>query len=55
MLNFEFLDKSLGIVSLALFVYDILLTDQISLPGCIYVLRYWAICVLQLGVNQVVT
>ena len=40
----------------------ILLTDQISLPGCLYFLRYWAICVLysigqygQLFVNQVVT
>ena len=33
----------------------ILLTDQISLPGCLYFLRYWAICVLQLFVNQVMT
>ena len=32
-----------------------LLTDQISLPGCLYFLRYWAICVLQLFVIQVVT
>ena len=32
----------------------ILLTDQISLPGCLYFLRYWAIGVLQLFVNQVV-
>ena len=55
--------KGLGIVSTAHFAYDfqqkcscyILLTDQISLPGCLYFLRYWAICVLQLFVNQVVT
>ena len=33
----------------------ILLTDQISLPDCLYFLRYWAICVLQLFVNQAVT
>ena len=33
----------------------ILLSDQISLPSCFYFLRYWAICVLQLFVNQVVT
>ena len=31
----------------------ILLTDQISLSGCLYFLRYWAICVLQLFVIQV--
>ena len=59
MLNFDFLDKSLGIVSLVHFLYDfstkfstcyILLTDQISLSGCLYFLRYWEICVLQLFV-----
>ena len=64
MLNFDFLDEGLGIVSAAHFVYailtnfflsHILLTDQISLPGCLYFLRYWAICVLQWFVNQVVT
>ena len=63
-LGIDFLDKGLGIVSLACFVYGfstkmfpcyILLTDQISLSGCLYFLRYWAICVLQLFVNQVVT
>ena len=32
-----------------------LLTDQISLPDCLYCLRYWYICVLQLFINQVVT
>ena len=64
MLNFYFLDKGLRIVSRAHFVYDFstkmflvlfLLTDQISLPGCLYFMRYWAICVLQLIINQVAT
>ena len=64
MLNFVFLDEGLGIVSPARFVYDfskkcsscyILLNDQIWLPGCLYVFRYWAICVMQFFVNQVVT
>ena len=32
-----------------------LLPDQISQSVCLYFLRYWAICVLQLFVNQVVT
>ena len=32
-----------------------LLADQVSLPDCIYFLRYWAICVLQLFVFQGVT
>ena len=50
MLNFDFLDKGLGIVSPPLFVYYVqekdfscytLLTDQISLPDCHYFLRYW--------------
>ena len=54
-LGIDFLDKGLGIVSLACFVYGfstkmfpcyILLTDQISLSGCLYFLRYWEICVL---------
>ena len=31
------------------------LTDQISLPDCLYFSRYWVICGLQLFVNQVVT
>ena len=64
MLNFDFLDKGLGIVSPAHFEHDfstkcsscyILLTSQISLHGCLYFLRYWAMYVLQLFVNQVVT
>ena len=32
----------------------ILLPDQTSFPGCPYFLRYWAICALQLFVNQLV-
>ena len=32
----------------------VLLTDQISLSDCLYFLRYWAICVLQLFVSQVI-
>ena len=64
MLNFDFLENGLGIVSPANCVYDfsrkkiscyVLLTDQISLPDTLCFLRYWAICVLQLFVNQVVT
>ena len=54
MLNFDFLDKVLGTLSPAHFVYDFLtkmffMSYQISLPGCL------AICVLQLFINQVVT
>ena len=53
MLNFNFLDKGLGIVSPAHLVYDFstkmflmlyLLTDKISMPSYVYLLRY---CVLQ--------
>ena len=64
MLNFDFLDKGLGIVSPVYFVYDfsikisscyIALTDQMSLSDCLYFLRYWEISVLQLFVNQGVT
>ena len=63
MLNFDFLEKGLWIVSPSHFVYDFSrkvflksysITDQISLPNCFYLLRYWSICVLQLFVNQVV-
>ena len=58
--NFDFLEKDLGIVSPPHFVYDFqekclssynLVTDQFSLSGCRYFLRYWSICVLQLFVN----
>ena len=34
--------------------YD-LLTEQISLSGCLYFLRYWSVCVLRLLVNQFLT
>ena len=64
MLNFCFSEKGLRKVSPPYFVYDfstkkcftyyILLTDQISFSDCPYFLRYWAICVLQLFVNQAV-
>ena len=62
MLNFDFLGKGMEIVSPSHFVYDFskknvscyaLLTDQILLPDCLFFLRYWSICVLQLFVNQV--
>ena len=52
----DFLWKSLGLAFLPHFciIFQekyfsccILLTDQISLSGCLYFLRYWAICVLQ--------
>ena len=63
MLNFYFLDNGLGIVSPAHFKYDfsakmfliIYSINSISLPGCLYFLRYWAITVWQLFVDQVVT
>ena len=51
MLIFDILDEGLGIVSPVRFVYNfptkmlLMLTDQIG---------HWAICVLQLFVNQVV-
>ena len=62
MLNFDFLEKGLGIVSATYFVHDfsrkifhVILTDQISLSDYLYFLKYWSICVLQLFVNLVVT
>ena len=64
MLNFNFSEKGLGLLSPPYFVYDfskicfscyILLTDQIPLSDCLYFSRYWEICVLQLFVNQVVS
>ena len=33
----------------------ILVTDQVSLPGCLYFLRYCTMCVLQIFVFQVAT
>ena len=61
MLIFNFSEKGLEVVSPQNFVHDfsipcyILLTDQISLSDCLYFSRYWAICILQLFVNQAVT
>ena len=64
MLNFNFPEKGLGLVSPPDFVHDfsrkmflmyILLTDQISLSDSLYFLRYWAIWLLQLFINQAVT
>ena len=37
------------------FLCYVLLIDKISLSGCLYCVRYWTICVLQLFVEQVVT
>ena len=65
MFNFDFSEKCSGIVSPHPFAYDfskkkcfscyILLTGQISLPDCLYILRYQAICVWQLFSFQLVT
>ena len=63
MLNFDFLEKGLGIVSPPHFMRDIsrkmfpmlqyiLLTDQISLADCLFFLRYWIIYVLQFFVQS---
>ena len=61
MLNFDFLDKDLEIFlkHILCIIFQrkcsscyIPLTDEISLPGCLYFLRYWTIFVLQLFVNQ---
>ena len=55
MLNFDFLDNGLRTVSphILCIIFEqkscscyILLTDKISLPGCLYFLRYWEIYVL---------
>ena len=58
MLNFDLLEKSLGIVSpphfAYYFLYHILLTDQISFSDCLYFLRYRTVCALQLLVSQIV-
>ena len=63
MLNFDILDKGLRIVSPVHFVYDFstkmfLLLYSVNRPnfiGCCCIVIYWAICVLQLFVNQFVT
>ena len=56
MLNFDFLEKRLGVVLRRIFQEKYiscyaLVTDQISLLDCLYLLKYWSICVLQLFVN----
>ena len=53
MLNFNFSEKGLWLVSPSHFVYDY--SDQISFYDCRYFSKYWAICVLQLFTNQAVT
>ena len=68
MLNFNFSDRAQGLVSPPHIVYDfsrkmflmlhfniIILTDQISFADCLYFVRYWAKCVLQLFFNEAVT
>ena len=65
MLKFDCLEKGLGIVSPPHFVYDFsrkifiilysFLTDQILWSDCLYFMKYWEMCVLQLFFNQVVT
>ena len=64
MLNFNFSEKRLELVSSSHFVFDfsrkillmyILLTDQISLSDCLYFSKYWAIYVLRFFVNHGVT
>ena len=62
MLKFDFLEKGLGMFSPPHFVYDIsrkmflvlyiLISEQISLSDCFYFLKFWAMYVLQLFVNQ---
>ena len=57
MLNIDFLEKGLELVSPTHFVYEVLrkmflmlysdvITDQISLLDCFYFLRYWTICIV---------
>ena len=64
MLNFDFLEKGLGLVFHHIlcmafqekcFSCNIQLNDQISLSDYLKFLRYCTICVLQLLFNQVVT
>ena len=62
MLNFNFSEKGLGLVSPPHFLCDFsrkmffvlhsIITDHICLSDCLYFSRYWAICVLQLFVDQ---
>ena len=62
MLNFGFSEKDLAIVFhqiLCMILQEkcfscyILQTDEILLSNCMYFLRYWEICALQLFINQV--
>ena len=64
MLNFNFSEKGLGLVSPSHFAYDFsrkmflmlhAINDQILLSDCLYFSKYWAMCVLQLFNNQAVT
>ena len=61
MLKLDILEKGLRRIVCVWFFEEkcfssyILLTDQFSLPDCLYFFRYWSTCVLQLFVNQVVT
>ena len=62
MLKFDFFEKGLGMFSPLHSVYDIsrkmflvlyiLISEQISLSDCFYFLKFWAMYVLQLFVNQ---
>ena len=63
MLNFNSPEKGLGLVS-SPHAYDFSgetflmlhsINWQVSLSDCLYFWRYWAICILQLFINQVVT
>ena len=64
MLNFDFAEKILGLVSRAHFVYGFsrkmfLMLHSINLPKliayCLYFLRYWTLCILQLFANEAKT
>ena len=64
MLNFDILEKILGILLHLIWrmifqekcsSHYTLSTDEISLSDCLYFLKYWTLCVLQLFVSQVVT
>ena len=52
MLKFDFLEKGLGIVSHDIFC---MIFFQEKLFSCYVFLRYWAMYILHLFVNQVVT
>ena len=63
MLNFQFLEKGLGLVSSTHFVYDFprkmflilhFITEPNFISDCLYFSRYGARCVLKQFVNQAV-